>query len=49
MKQKIKFQDYKQCLEVTQLEKGLIHLEESKTVTDSLRENHDKSLKKKIS
>ena len=47
MKQKIKFQDYKHCLEVTQLEKGLIHLEESKTVTDSLRGNHDKSLKKR--
>ena len=46
MKQKNKFQDYKYCLEVTQLQKGLIHLEESKTVPDSLRENHDKSLKK---
>ena len=47
MKQKIKFQDYQHCLEVTQLEKGLIHLEVSKMVIDSLRENHDKFLKKR--
>ena len=45
IKRKLKFEDYKHRLEVTQLEKERNHLEKSKLDSDSCRENH-KELKK---
>ena len=45
IKRKLKFEDYKHRLEVTQLEKERNHLGKSKLDRDSCRENH-KELKK---
>ena len=39
-KKTLKFQDYKHCLEATQLENKINHLEKNKLDLDSLRENH---------
>ena len=38
IKIKIKFRDYKNCLEATQLDKKISHLEKNKIDVDSLKE-----------
>ena len=43
IKQKFKFEDYKHCLEATQLENKLNQLEKNKLDKYSLRENHKDS------
>ena len=40
IKQKLKFEDYKHCLEATQLENKINQLEKIKVDVNSLRENH---------
>ena len=44
-KKKLKFEDYKTFLKVTQFEKKINHLEKHKVNTKSLRENHNKFIK----
>ena len=39
MKRKLKFQDYKNCLEAAQTENKIIHLEKNKIDVDSLEED----------
>ena len=39
-KTKIKLEDYKNCLEVTQLENEVNHLEKNDIVVNSLKKNH---------
>ena len=46
MKQKLKFKDYKNCLEVTRLENELNYLEKFIIKVDSLKENHKLSIKR---
>ena len=48
MKQKLKFEDYKHCLEATQLENNIIKLEKNKLDVDSLSKNHKEFIKKLI-
>ena len=48
MKQKLKFEDYKHCLEATQLENNIIKLEKSKLDVGSLSKNHKQFMKKLI-
>ena len=38
MKRKLKFQDYKNCLEVAQIENKINHFEKNKIGVDSLKE-----------
>ena len=45
-KKTLKFEDYKNCPEPTQLENEINHPEENKTDMDSLKEDH-KQLKKR--
>ena len=45
LKRKLKFEDYKYCLKVTQLEKKTNQLEKTKVDMDSLRENNEKFMK----
>ena len=45
IKQKIKFEDYKNCVESNQFEKEIKYLEKNKLVADSLRENHKEFIK----
>ena len=40
IKRKLKFENYKNCLEATQLEKKISHLEKNKTDIDSLKKDH---------
>ena len=40
IKRKFKFENYKNCLEATQLEKKINHLEKDKTNIDRIRKNH---------
>ena len=40
IKRKLKFEDYKNCLEVTQLENKIKHLGKKKIDVDSLKEKH---------
>ena len=39
-KKKLKFEDYKHCLEETQLENEINQIEKNKLDMDNLRENH---------
>ena len=39
MKQKLKFQDYQNCVEATQLKNEIIYLEKNKIDVNSLRKN----------
>ena len=48
IKRKLKFKDYKNCLEASQIENKINQLEKNKIDVDSLKENH-KELKKTIS
>ena len=41
-KRKLKFENHKRCLEATQLENIINHLEKSKIDTDNSKENHKK-------
>ena len=43
---KLKFEDYKNCLEITQLENKINQLEENKIDVDCLREKHKEIIKK---
>ena len=45
IKTKLKFENYNNCLEATQLEKKKTHLEKNKTDIDSLKKDHKKSIK----
>ena len=40
IKRKLKFENYKNCLEATELENKIIYLEKIKINVDSLKENH---------
>ena len=46
IKRKNKFQDYKNCLEVAQIENKINHLEKNKIDADSLNENQKEFIKK---
>ena len=46
IKQKLKFKDYKNCLEVTRLENELNYLEKFIIEVDSLKENQKLSIKR---
>ena len=45
IRKKRKFKDYKNCLEATQLENKISHLERNKIDVDSLRGNHNEFIK----
>ena len=45
IKRKVKFGDYKHCLEVTQLENKINHLEKNNPNVDNLRENKKEFIK----
>ena len=45
IKQKLKFENYKDCLEAIQLENEINYLRKNKPHMDSLRENHKELLK----
>ena len=47
IKEKLKFEDYKNCLEAAQIKNKISHLEKTKTDVDSLKEDH-KEFKKTI-
>ena len=40
IKRKLRFEDYKNCLEATQIENKIYHLENNKTDADSRKEDH---------
>ena len=48
IKRKLKFEDYKHCLEATQLENKIIRLEKNNLNVDNLRKNHKEFIKKTI-
>ena len=48
IKRKLKFEDYKHCLERTQLENKINHLQKRNLNVDNLRENHKEFIKTKI-
>ena len=45
-KRKLKFEDYKNCLQATQLENNIKHLEKNKIDIDGLKEDHKEFIKK---
>ena len=45
IKWKLKFQDYKNCLEAAQIENKINHLEKNKTDVDSLKEDRKELIK----
>ena len=45
-KRKLKFQNYKNCLEATQLENKINHLEKNTIDIDRIKENHKEFIKK---
>ena len=45
IKRELKFKNYKNCLEATQLENKINHLKKNKTDTDSIVENHKEFIK----
>ena len=45
IKRKLKFENYKGCLETTQLENKINHLENNKTDIDSLKKDHKEFMK----
>ena len=48
VKRKIKFEDYKLCLEATQLENKINHLEKYNLNEDNFQENHKEFIKKTL-
>ena len=48
IKRKLEFEDYKNCLKVTQLESKINQLEKSKVNTKSRSKNHNEFIKKAI-
>ena len=44
-KRKLKFEDYKNCLQATQLENKIKHLEKNKIDINSLKEDHKEFIK----
>ena len=44
-KRKLKFENYKNCLEATQLENKIIYLEKNKTDIESIKKNHQEFAK----
>ena len=48
IKRKLKFQDYKNCVETAQIENKIHHLEQNKIDVDSLKEDQKEFIKKKI-
>ena len=48
IKRKLKFENYKNCLEATQLENKINHLEKNETVADCLEKNHNEFIKKAL-
>ena len=47
VKRKLKFKNYKKCLEATQLENKTNHLEKIIPDRDSIKRNHKESIKNK--
>ena len=47
VKTKLKFEDYKHCLEATQLENKINHLEKNTLNVDNFRKNHKEFIKNK--
>ena len=45
LKRKLKFENYKNCLEATQLDNKIKYLEKNKINIDSLKENHKKFIR----
>ena len=48
IKRKLKFKNYKSCLQATQFENQIDYLENNKLVLDSVKENHKEFMKKII-
>ena len=46
MKRKLKFENYKNCLEATQLGNKINHLEKNKIDRDNLKKDHKELIKK---
>ena len=46
IKTKLKFENYKNCLEAPQLDNGINYLEKNKTDTESIKKNHKEFIKK---
>ena len=46
IKRKLKFEDYKNCLEATQLKNKINQLEENNVDAESLKENHKEFIEK---
>ena len=49
IKRKLKFENYKNCLEATQLENKINYVEKNKLEIDRIKENHKEFIKKNIS
>ena len=49
IKRKLKFENYKNCLEATQLENKINHLEKNKIDIDRIKENHKQFIKNNTS
>ena len=45
IKRRLKFEDYKNCLEAAQIEKKINHLEKNKIAKESLKEDHKEFIK----
>ena len=45
MKRKLKFDNYKNCLEATQIQNNINYLEENKTDIDRIKEDHKEFIK----
>ena len=45
IKRKLKFENYKSCVEATQLENKINHLEKAKINIDRIKENHKEFIK----
>ena len=45
MKRKLKFENYKNCLEATQIQNNINYLEENKTDIDRIKEDHKEFIK----
>ena len=46
IKRKLKFENYKNCLEATQLENKINHIEKNKFYIDRTKKNHKEFIKK---
>ena len=49
IKRKLKFENYKNCLEATQLENKVNHIEKNKIYIDRIKKNHKEFIKKQKS